>query len=81
MLSLLGYTEYTGFSLRFPSNSASFSSPSPFKVLPVCAELALATAEVAALVAPNRNGNVHNLNTLMVLQEAEAFPGNDPEGW
>ena len=39
-------------------------------------ELVLAAVEIATLI-------VHvppNLETLAVLQEAEAFPGNEPEG-
>ncbi len=59
------------------------------------AELALAAAEIAALVAlrtaPAADGGgpsagagagagAHTMETLALLQESEPFPGNDPEG-
>jgi len=69
------FSEYDGFTLRYPRAS----SPSLFAdaLGAWTAELALASAEISALVV--RVPPV--LQTLKLLQEqCEPFPGNEPEG-
>ena len=66
VLELLGYTEYTGFSLRYPrSSSPDFIAD---RVGAAAAELALAAAEIAALVA------------LRTAAAATGADGNNDEG-
>ena len=74
ILESLGYTEYTGFAMRYPRSAL----PDFFAdhIGNLTAELILAAVEISTLVlhvAPT-------LKTLSVIQEAEAFPGNEPEG-
>ena len=74
ILESLGYTEYTGFALQYPRNIIPDFFADHIGNLTV--ELVLASVEISSLI-------VHappNLETLAVLQEAEAFPGNEPEG-
>ena len=74
ILESLGYTEYTGFALQYPRNIIPDFFADHIGNLTV--ELVLAAVEISSLI-------VHfppNLETLDVLQEAEAFPGNEPEG-
>ena len=74
ILESLGYTEYTGFALQYPRNIIPDFFADHIGNLTV--ELVLAAVEISSLI-------VHfppNLETLHVLQEAEAFPGNEPEG-
>ena len=74
ILESLGYTEYTGFALQYPRNIIPDFFADHIGNLTV--ELVLAAVEISSLI-------VHappNLETLAVLQEAEAFPGNEPEG-
>jgi len=75
VLNHLGYTEYDGFSVRYPRAS----SPSLFAdcLGEAAAELVLASAEISTLVV--RAPPV--LQTLKLLQEqCEPFPGHDAEG-
>ena len=70
----LGYTEYTGFALQYPRSAAPEFFADHIGNLTV--ELVLASVEISTLlirVPPT-------LETLAVLQEAEAFPGHEPEG-
>ena len=73
ILESLGYTEYTGFALQYPRSAAPEFFADHIGNLTV--ELVLASVEISTLlirVPPT-------LETLAVLQEAEAFPGHEPE--
>ena len=73
ILESLGYTEYTGFALQYPRSVVPEFFADHIGNLTV--ELVLATVEISTLlirVPPT-------LETLALLQEAEAFPGNDPQ--
>ena len=74
ILESLGYTEYTGFALQYPRSVVPQFFADHIGNLTV--ELVLASVEISTLlirVPPT-------LETLAVLMEAEAFPGNEPEG-
>ena len=74
ILESLGYTEYTGFALQYPRSVIPQFFADHIGNLTV--ELVLASVEISTLlirVPPT-------LETLAVLMEAEAFPGNEPEG-
>ena len=74
ILESLGYTEYTGFALQYPRSVVPQFFADHIGNLTV--ELVLASVEISTLlirVPPT-------LETLSVLMEAEAFPGNEPEG-
>lgn len=75
ILESLGYTEYTGFALQYPRAVVPEYFADHIGNLTV--ELVLAVVEISTLI-------VHTpptMDSLLVLQESEPFPGNDPEGW
>lgn len=74
ILESLGYTEYTGFALQYPRSVAPEFFADHIGNLTV--ELVLASVEISTLLIRQPP----TLETLAILREAEAFPGNDPEG-
>ncbi|XP_059093166.1 uncharacterized protein LOC131888343 isoform X2 [Tigriopus californicus] len=75
ILESLGYTEYTGFALQYPRAVVPEYFADHIGNLTV--ELVLAVVEISTLI-------VHTpptMDSLLVLQESEPFPGNDPEAY
>ncbi|XP_040575747.1 uncharacterized protein [Lepeophtheirus salmonis] len=73
VLESLGYTEYTGFSLQYPRSVIPDLFADHIGNLTV--ELVLASVEISTLVVRVSP----TMDTLILLQEAEAFPGNEAE--
>lgn len=70
----MGYTEYTGFALQYPRSVAPEFFADHIGNLTV--ELVLASVEISTLLIRLPP----TLETLAILREAEAFPGNEAEG-